>query len=220
MRMRTSSSKPATSAVRSAYRSSEFRVDQNRDALNKFVVDVCGWKVDGDVIRVPTNKENEARSEVRCCRPRRRCGCGRVPRNRPRRRSGRRTGHPSSGWTFSLCLALLPTSTQPFPTTSEAQSASQTSDFVESVLDGDADADEFLETGHVGGQVGVQVIRVQGGPELGVLSAAVTRSTSSSSMSAAGRSMATSSACLPTRRTKMKLFESTRRRKFKIELPQ
>lgn len=36
-------------------------------------------------------------------------------------------------------------------------------------LDGDADADEFLETGHVGGQVGVQVIRVQGGPELGVL---------------------------------------------------
>lgn len=27
--MRTSSSKPATSAVRSAYRSSEFRVDQN-----------------------------------------------------------------------------------------------------------------------------------------------------------------------------------------------
>ena len=34
---------------------------------------------------------------------------------------------------FSLCLALLPTHTQPFPTTSEAQAASQTSDFVESV---------------------------------------------------------------------------------------
>ncbi|CAG8377982.1 unnamed protein product [Penicillium salamii] len=38
---------------------------RSRDALDKFVVDVCGWKVDGAVIRVPTNKENEARSEVK-----------------------------------------------------------------------------------------------------------------------------------------------------------
>ena len=36
-----------------------------REALEKFVVDVCGWKVDGSVVRVPTNKENEARSEVK-----------------------------------------------------------------------------------------------------------------------------------------------------------
>lgn len=36
-------------------------------------------------------------------------------------------------------------------------------------LDGDADADELLEASHVGGQVCIQIIRVQGGPELGVL---------------------------------------------------
>lgn len=36
-------------------------------------------------------------------------------------------------------------------------------------LDGDADADKLLETSDVGGQVGVEVIRVEGGPELGVL---------------------------------------------------
>lgn len=36
-------------------------------------------------------------------------------------------------------------------------------------LNGDADADEFLEAGNVGGQVCVQVVRVQSGPELGVL---------------------------------------------------
>lgn len=36
-------------------------------------------------------------------------------------------------------------------------------------FDGDADADEFLEARDVGGQVGVQVVRVKGGPELGVL---------------------------------------------------
>ncbi|KAE8162740.1 eukaryotic translation initiation factor 3 subunit K [Aspergillus tamarii] len=34
---------------------------------------------------------------------------------------------------FSLCLALLPAHTQPFPSSAEAQAASQTSDFVESV---------------------------------------------------------------------------------------
>lgn len=36
-------------------------------------------------------------------------------------------------------------------------------------LNGDADADKFLESGDVGGQVSVQVVRVQGRPELGVL---------------------------------------------------
>ncbi|KAJ5703501.1 hypothetical protein N7493_011890 [Penicillium malachiteum] len=35
------------------------------EALEKFVTDVCGWKVDGSVVRVPTNKENEVRSEVK-----------------------------------------------------------------------------------------------------------------------------------------------------------
>lgn len=36
-------------------------------------------------------------------------------------------------------------------------------------LDGDTDAHKLLETGNVGNQIGVQVIRVQGGPELSVL---------------------------------------------------
>jgi hypothetical protein len=36
-------------------------------------------------------------------------------------------------------------------------------------LNGDANADEFLEAGNIGGQVGIQIVRVQGGPELGVL---------------------------------------------------
>ncbi|KAJ5748871.1 uncharacterized protein N7511_010567 [Penicillium nucicola] len=40
-------------------------LDMRRDALDKFVVDVCGWKVDGATVNVPTNKENEARSEVK-----------------------------------------------------------------------------------------------------------------------------------------------------------
>ena len=40
---------------------------RNRDALEKFVSEVCGWQVDqaAGVVRVPTNKENEARSEVK-----------------------------------------------------------------------------------------------------------------------------------------------------------
>ncbi|KAJ5523082.1 Eukaryotic translation initiation factor 3 subunit K [Penicillium frequentans] len=38
---------------------------RNREALEKFVTDVCGWKVDGTAVSVPTNKENEARSEVK-----------------------------------------------------------------------------------------------------------------------------------------------------------
>ena len=43
------------------------------DALEKFAVDVCGWEVDRStgsdlrkvIVRVPRNKENEARGEVR-----------------------------------------------------------------------------------------------------------------------------------------------------------
>lgn len=39
------------------------------EALEKFAVDVCGWEVDRaggkEVIRVPINKENEARGEVK-----------------------------------------------------------------------------------------------------------------------------------------------------------
>ncbi|KAJ5933353.1 Winged helix-turn-helix transcription repressor DNA-binding [Penicillium verhagenii] len=38
---------------------------RNGEALEKFVTDVCGWKVDGTAVTVPTNKENEARSEVK-----------------------------------------------------------------------------------------------------------------------------------------------------------
>ena len=41
----------------------------NREALEKFVTEVCGWVVDksgpNTVIKVPTNKENEVRSEVK-----------------------------------------------------------------------------------------------------------------------------------------------------------
>lgn len=35
------------------------------DVLEKFVVDVCGWEVEGGVVKVPRNKENEARGEVK-----------------------------------------------------------------------------------------------------------------------------------------------------------
>ncbi|GAD92136.1 eukaryotic translation initiation factor 3 subunit EifCk, putative [Paecilomyces variotii No. 5] len=43
---------------------------RSREALEKFVADVCGWEVDkaaanGPVVRVPKNKENEARSEIK-----------------------------------------------------------------------------------------------------------------------------------------------------------
>ncbi|KAJ5888473.1 Winged helix-turn-helix transcription repressor DNA-binding [Penicillium taxi] len=38
---------------------------RSREALEKFVTDVCGWKVDGTVVRVPSNKENEVKSEVK-----------------------------------------------------------------------------------------------------------------------------------------------------------
>lgn len=42
---------------------------KNREALERFVVDVCGWEVDRSageiVIRVPKNRENEARSEIK-----------------------------------------------------------------------------------------------------------------------------------------------------------
>ncbi|GIK01384.1 eukaryotic translation initiation factor 3 subunit K [Aspergillus viridinutans] len=43
---------------------------RSREALEKFVTEVCSWEVDkagpnGTVVKVPTNKENEARSEVK-----------------------------------------------------------------------------------------------------------------------------------------------------------
>lgn len=38
---------------------------KNREALQKFVVDVCGWEVEGTLVRVPKNRENEARSEIK-----------------------------------------------------------------------------------------------------------------------------------------------------------
>ncbi|KAJ5751617.1 eukaryotic translation initiation factor 3 subunit EifCk [Penicillium odoratum] len=38
---------------------------RNREALEKFVTEVCVWKVEGALVSVPTNKENEARSEVK-----------------------------------------------------------------------------------------------------------------------------------------------------------
>ena len=37
----------------------------NNEALVKFVKEVCNWEVEGAVVKVPTNKENEARSEVK-----------------------------------------------------------------------------------------------------------------------------------------------------------
>ena len=37
----------------------------NKEALVKFVKEVCNWEVEGAVVKVPTNKENEARSEVK-----------------------------------------------------------------------------------------------------------------------------------------------------------
>ncbi|EED20212.1 eukaryotic translation initiation factor 3 subunit EifCk, putative [Talaromyces stipitatus ATCC 10500] len=38
---------------------------KSREALQKFVTDVCGWVVEGDLVRVPKNRENEARSEIK-----------------------------------------------------------------------------------------------------------------------------------------------------------
>lgn len=40
---------------------------RGKEAFEKFVGRVCGWEVDGSngVVKVPRNKENEARSEVK-----------------------------------------------------------------------------------------------------------------------------------------------------------
>lgn len=35
------------------------------EVLEKFVSDVCGWEVQGGLVKVPRNKENEARGEVK-----------------------------------------------------------------------------------------------------------------------------------------------------------
>jgi translation initiation factor 3 subunit K len=34
------------------------------EAFNKFVHDVCQWKIDGTVVQVPPNKENEAKGTI------------------------------------------------------------------------------------------------------------------------------------------------------------
>ncbi|KAJ9624098.1 hypothetical protein H2203_005546 [Taxawa tesnikishii (nom. ined.)] len=34
------------------------------EGFERFVKDVCGWSIEGDVVKVPLNKENEARSSV------------------------------------------------------------------------------------------------------------------------------------------------------------
>lgn len=34
------------------------------EAFEKFVTSVCGWEVEGTTIKVPLNKENEAKSTV------------------------------------------------------------------------------------------------------------------------------------------------------------
>lgn len=38
---------------------------RSSEALEKFVAEVCNWEVDAPNVKVPTNKENEARSEVK-----------------------------------------------------------------------------------------------------------------------------------------------------------
>lgn len=39
-------------------------LDLHGDAFDRFVGDVCGWSVDGTTVRVPANKENEAKGAV------------------------------------------------------------------------------------------------------------------------------------------------------------
>jgi translation initiation factor 3 subunit K len=34
------------------------------DAFDKFVKEVCGWDIDGTVVKVPLNKENEAKGTI------------------------------------------------------------------------------------------------------------------------------------------------------------
>lgn len=34
------------------------------DAFDKFIRDVCGWTIDGTVVKIPLNKENEAKGSV------------------------------------------------------------------------------------------------------------------------------------------------------------
>lgn len=56
--------------VGKAFRSIELSVlsawlDLRGEALVKFVQTACGWKVEGQTVKIPSNAENEARSEVR-----------------------------------------------------------------------------------------------------------------------------------------------------------
>lgn len=36
----------------------------NGEAFNKFVKGTCGWEIEGSEVKVPLNKENEAKSTV------------------------------------------------------------------------------------------------------------------------------------------------------------
>lgn len=40
-------------------------LDLRGEALSKFAQTACGWKVDGQEVRIPSNSENEAKSEVK-----------------------------------------------------------------------------------------------------------------------------------------------------------
>lgn len=40
-------------------------LDLRGDSLSKFVQTACGWTVSGDMVKIPGNTENEARSEVK-----------------------------------------------------------------------------------------------------------------------------------------------------------
>lgn len=39
-------------------------LDVDGEAFERFVGEVCGWEIDGEVVRVPLNKENEAKGTV------------------------------------------------------------------------------------------------------------------------------------------------------------
>lgn len=39
-------------------------LELNGDAFDRFVGEVCGWGVEGEVVKVPMNKENEAKGTV------------------------------------------------------------------------------------------------------------------------------------------------------------
>jgi len=38
--------------------------NNQKEKFEKFIKDVCGWKIDGKMVEIPLNKENEAKSTV------------------------------------------------------------------------------------------------------------------------------------------------------------